>query len=41
MEHVELIVFGLLLAIAGLAVVAGLVRVPYPVTLVIGSGRSL
>ena len=36
MEHVELIVFGLLLAIAGLAVVAGLVRVPYPVTLVIG-----
>ena len=36
MEHIELIVFGLLLAIAGLAVLAGLVRVPYPVTLVIG-----
>ena len=36
MEHVELIVFGLLLASAGLAVVARLVRVPYPVTLVIG-----
>ena len=36
MEHVELIVFGLLLATGGLAVLAGLVRVPYPVTLVIG-----
>ena len=36
MEHVELIIFGLLLATAGLAVLAGLVRVPYPVTLVIG-----
>jgi CPA1 family monovalent cation:H+ antiporter len=35
-EHVELIVFGLLVAIAGLAVVARLVRVPYPVTLVLG-----
>jgi monovalent cation/hydrogen antiporter len=35
-EHVELIIFGLLLATAGLAVLAGLVRVPYPVTLVIG-----
>jgi monovalent cation/hydrogen antiporter len=35
-EHVELIVFGLLLATGGLAVLAGLVRVPYPVTLVIG-----
>ncbi|MEA2407441.1 MAG: monovalent cation/hydrogen antiporter [Thermoleophilaceae bacterium] len=36
MEHIELIVFGLLLAIAGLAVLAGLLRVPYPVTLVAG-----
>jgi Na+/H+ antiporter len=35
-EHIELIVFGLLLAIAGLAVVARLVGVPYPVTLVVG-----
>ena len=36
MEHIELIVFGLLVAIAGLAVLAGLLRVPYPVTLVAG-----
>jgi monovalent cation/hydrogen antiporter len=35
-EHVELIVFGLLLATAALAVLARLVRVPYPVTLVLG-----
>ena len=36
MDHIELIVFGLLLAIAGLAVLAGILRVPYPVTLVLG-----
>ena len=36
MEHIELIVFGLLLAIAGLAVLSRLVGVPYPVTLVAG-----
>jgi monovalent cation/hydrogen antiporter len=35
-DHVELIVFGLLLAAAGLAVLAGVLRVPYPVTLVAG-----
>jgi len=35
-EHIELIVFGLLVAIAGLAVLARVVRVPYPVTLVAG-----
>jgi monovalent cation/hydrogen antiporter len=35
-EHVELIIFGLLLAIAGLAVVARVVGVPYPITLVLG-----
>jgi CPA1 family monovalent cation:H+ antiporter len=35
-ENIELIVFGLLVAIAGLAVLAGLLRVPYPVTLVAG-----
>ena len=36
MEHVELIVFGLLLGIAGLAVLARVVGVPYPITLVLG-----
>ena len=36
MEHIELVVFGLLVATAGLAVLAGLIRVPYPVTLVLG-----
>jgi monovalent cation/hydrogen antiporter len=35
-EHIELIVFGLLLAIAGLAVLARAVGVPYPITLVMG-----
>jgi Na+/H+ antiporter len=35
-EHIELIVFGLLLAIAALAVLARIVHVPYPVTLVLG-----
>ena len=36
MEHVELLVFGLLVATAGLAVLAGVLRVPYPITLVLG-----
>ena len=36
MEHIELVVFGLLVAIAGLAVLARVVGVPYPVTLVAG-----
>jgi Na+/H+ antiporter len=35
-EHIELVVFGLLVAIASLAVVAGVLRVPYPITLVLG-----
>jgi monovalent cation/hydrogen antiporter len=35
-ENIELIVFGLLLAIAGLAVLARVVGVPYPITLVLG-----
>src|SRR5215208_3245942 len=35
-EHVELVVFGLLVAIAALAVLAGVLRVPYPITLVLG-----
>ena len=36
MAHIELVIFGLLVAIAALAVLARLVRVPYPVTLVVG-----
>jgi monovalent cation/hydrogen antiporter len=35
-EHLELVVFGLLLGVAGLAVLARLVSVPYPIPLVIG-----
>jgi CPA1 family monovalent cation:H+ antiporter len=35
-EHLELVVFGLLVATAGLAVLSRLVRVPYPITLVLG-----
>jgi len=35
-EHVELILFGLLLGTAALAVLAGVIGVPYPITLVIG-----
>jgi monovalent cation/hydrogen antiporter len=36
MEHVELIVFGLLVGVAALAVLANKLRVPYPITLVVG-----
>ena len=36
MEHTELVLFGLLVAVAGLAVLAGMVRVPYPILLVLG-----
>lgn len=36
MEHLELIVFGLLVATAGLAVLARAVHVPYPIMLVVG-----
>jgi monovalent cation/hydrogen antiporter len=35
-EHVELVVFGLLLGVAALAVLARIVGVPYPITLVVG-----
>src|SRR5918999_1414646 len=35
-EHVEMVVFGLLVAAAGLAVVANWIRVPYPIPLVLG-----
>ncbi|HYP48143.1 MAG TPA: Na+/H+ antiporter [Thermoleophilaceae bacterium] len=36
MEHLELVVFGLLVAIATLAVLARVIGVPYPITLVLG-----
>jgi monovalent cation/hydrogen antiporter len=35
-EHLELVVFGLLLGVAALAVLARIVGVPYPITLVLG-----
>jgi len=35
-EHIELVVFGLLVAVAGLAVLARLARIPYPILLVLG-----
>ena len=35
-HHVELIIFGLLLGVAGLAVLARVLGVPYPITLVVG-----
>jgi Na+/H+ antiporter len=35
-EHLELIVFGLLVGAAGLAVLARVLHVPYPITLVLG-----
>jgi monovalent cation/hydrogen antiporter len=35
-EHVELIIFGLLCGVAGLAVLAERLGVPYPITLVAG-----
>ena len=36
MEHLELVVFGLLAGTAALAVLANLINVPYPITLVLG-----
>ena len=35
-QHVELIVFGLLLGTAALAVLSRVLGVPYPITLVLG-----
>jgi monovalent cation/hydrogen antiporter len=35
-DHAELIIFGLLCGVAGLAILAGKLRVPYPITLVAG-----
>ena len=36
MEHIEIIVFGLLLGVSALAVLARVIGVPYPITLVVG-----
>jgi Na+/H+ antiporter len=36
MEHLELIIFGLLVAVAALAVIARVLEVPYPILLVLG-----
>ena len=36
MEHIELVVFGLLVGTAALAVLANAINVPYPITLVVG-----
>ena len=36
MDHIELLVFGLLVATAALAVLGGVLRVPYPIPLVLG-----
>ena len=36
MDDIDLLVFGLLVATAALGVLAGLLRVPYPITLVLG-----
>jgi len=35
-EHLELELFGLLVAVAGFVVLSGVLKVPYPVLLVIG-----
>ncbi len=36
MENTEFVIFGLLLAVAGLVLLAGWLKVPYPVMLVVG-----
>ena len=36
MEHLDIVVVGLLVAVAGLALLARLLRVPYPIFLVMG-----
>jgi CPA1 family monovalent cation:H+ antiporter len=36
MEHAEVVLFGLLVAVAGLVLLAGFLKVPYPVMLVLG-----
>lgn len=36
MEHAEVVLFGLLVSVAGLVVLAGYLRIPYPIMLVLG-----
>jgi hypothetical protein len=36
MEHLDIIIVGLLVAVAGLALLARLLHIPYPIFLVIG-----
>ena len=36
MEHIELVLLGLLVAVAGLALLPGVLRIPYPIFLVLG-----
>jgi monovalent cation/hydrogen antiporter len=35
-EHLELVIFGLLVAVAGFVVLSGILKVPYPILLVVG-----
>jgi monovalent cation/hydrogen antiporter len=35
-EHLELVIFGLLVAVAGFVVLSGVPKVPYPILLVVG-----
>ena len=35
-EHLELVIFGLLVAVAGFVVLSGVLKVPYPILLVVG-----
>ena len=36
MEHIELVVFGLLVAVVGLILIADVLEIPYPILLVLG-----
>lgn len=36
MEHIELVIFGLLVAVAGLVLIADVLEIPYPILLVLG-----
>jgi hypothetical protein len=41
-EHLELVIFGLLVAVAGFVVLSGVLKVPYPISLgVVGLALSL
>ena len=35
-EHLELVIFGLLVAVTGFVVLSGVLKVPYPILLVVG-----